>query len=191
MAGQRSASPLTHLVRVNATTAIQMVQSVGAIANGGVMMKPHIVKAIYYDDHTEIVQPEVVGRPISAETSRIVTDMLTTSLEVEASDALVYGMRVAGKTGTGEIAKEGVGYVLSVTNASFLGWFPVDNPEYLVYVWLQEPLSSIWGSEVSAPLFSEVVGEVTPYLHLPSDRQRACLFTDVCPTPEPYGYYYY
>ena len=172
------------------STPIQMIRAVGAIANDGIMMQPHIVKEIHYDDHTEIIQPEVIGHPISAETSKTVTEILTRSLEVEASDALVYGMRVAGKTGTGEIAKEGLGYVLSVTNASFLGWFPVDDPEYLVYVWLQEPLASIWGSEVSAPLFSDVVTEVMPYLHLPNDRQRACLYTDVCPTREPFNFYY-
>lgn len=171
-------------------TPIQMIRAIGAIANDGIMMQPHIVKEIHYDDHTEYVEPQVVGHPIKPETSKIVTEILTRSLEVEASDALVYGMRVAGKTGTGEIAKEGLGYVLSVTNASFVGWFPVDDPEYMMYVWLQEPLTSIWGSEVSAPLFSEVTTKVMPYLHLPNDRQRACLYTDVCPTQEPINFYY-
>ena len=63
----------------------------------------------------------------------------------------------------------------------------------IAYVWLQEPERSIWGSEVSAPLFSEVVEMVAPYLRLPDDRTRACLYTDVCPTEEPEedDYYYY
>lgn len=173
------------------TTAIQMVSAVSAIANEGVMMQPHIVKAIYYDDHTEVTKPEVIAQPISAETAATVTDMLSTSLEGEASDALVDGVRIAGKTGTGEIAKEGVGYVLSVTNASFVGWGPVDDPHFVTYVWLQEPLNSIWGSEVSAPLFSEVMEAVIPYLRLPNDRQRACLYTEVCPTAAPINEYYW
>ena len=172
------------------TTPIQMIQAVSAIANDGIMMKPHIVKAIYYNDHTEVIQPEVVGRPISAETAHTVTDMLETSLEVEASDALLDGVKIAGKTGTGEIAKEGYGYVLNVTNASFVGWGPTDDPQFIAYVWLQEPLISIWGSEVSAPLFSDVMNEIMPYLHIPYDRQRACLDSKTCPTEVPKNEYY-
>lgn len=173
------------------TTPIQMITAVNALANGGKMMKPHIVKAIYFDDHTEITQPEVIGQPISAETAKTVTEMLATSLEVEASDSLMEYTRIAGKTGTGEIAKEGVGYVLSVTNASFVGWGPVDDPQFVTYVWLQEPLVNIWGSEVSAPLFSEVMTKVYPYLHLPTDRQLACIYTEKCPSKDSDEYYYW
>ena len=172
------------------TTPIQMIQAVGAIANDGIMMKPHIVKAIYYNDHTEVIQPEVVGRPISAETAHTVTDMLETSLEVEASDALLDGVKIAGKTGTGEIAKEGYGSVLNVTNASFVGWGPSDDPHFIAYVWLQEPWISIGGSEGSATLFSDVRNEIMPYLHIPYDRQRACLDSKTCPTEVPKNEYY-
>ncbi len=173
------------------TTSIQMVTAAGALANEGVMMKPHIVKAIYYDDHIEVTEPEAIGQPVSAQTAATVTDLLATSLEVEASDALMDGVKIAGKTGTGEIAKEGVGYVLSVTNASFIGWGPADDPQFLTYIWLQEPLHNIWGSEVSAPLFGEVMNAIGPYLRLPNDRQRACIYTDVCPTAEPINQYYW
>ncbi len=173
------------------TTAIQMIAAVGALANDGIMMKPYIVKEIYFDDHTEVTQPEVIGQPISAESARTVTEMLATSLDVEASDALMEFTRVAGKTGTGEIAKEGVGYVLNVTNASFVGWGPADDPEFVTYVWLQEPLINIWGSEVSAPLFSEVMNAIYPYLHLPTDRQLACLHTEECPPADSEDHYYW
>jgi cell division protein FtsI/penicillin-binding protein 2 len=173
------------------TTAIQMVTAVGALANEGKMMKPYIVKGIYFDDHTEITKPEMIGQPVSAETAKTVTEMLATSLEVEASDAILEYTRIAGKTGTGEIAKEGVGYVLSVTNASFVGWGPTEDPQFVTYVWLQEPLVNIWGSEVSAPLFSEVMAEVYPYLHLPTDRQLACLYTEECPSEDSEEYYYW
>lgn len=175
-------------------TPIQMVQAISALANDGVMMQPHIVREIRYNGHVEKIEPTEVGRPISAETARTVTEMLATSIEIEASDASVDGIRIAGKTGTGEIAVEGLGYVKSTTNASFVGWGPADDPQFIAYVWLQEPERSIWGSEVSAPLFSEIVELIAPYLRLPDDRTRACLYTDVCPTEEPeddYGYYYY
>ena len=176
-------------------TPIQMVQAVSALANDGVMMQPHIVREIRYNGHVEKIEPTEVGRPISAETARTVTEMLATSIEIEASDASVDGIRIAGKTGTGEIAVEGLGYVLNTTNASFVGWGPADDPQFIAYVWLQEPQHSIWGSEVSAPLFSEIVTAIAPYMRLPDDRTRKCLYTDVCPTEEPeeddYSYYWW
>ncbi len=175
------------------TTPIQMVTAASALANDGVMMKPHIVREIRYNGEVQKIEPEAVGQPISAETARTVTEMLATSIEVEASKAQVEDIRIAGKTGTGEIAVEGQGYVLNTTNASFIGWGPADDPQFIVYVWLQQPEVNIWGSEVSAPLFAEVVNAVTPYLRIPSDRERECLNTGVCPTEEPEddGYYYY
>ena len=174
-------------------TPIQMIAAISALANDGVMMQPHIVREIRYNGHVEKIEHTEIGRPISAETARTVTEMLATSIEIEASDASVDGIRIAGKTGTGEIAVEGLGYVKSTTNASFVGWGPADDPQFIAYVWLQEPERSIWGSEVSAPLFSEVVEMIAPYLRLPDDRTRACLYTDVCPTEEPEedDYYYY
>ena len=176
-------------------TPIQMVTAVSALANDGVMMKPHIVREIRYNGEVQKVEPEAVGQPISAETARTVTEMLATSIEIEASDAQVDGIRIAGKTGTGEISVEGQGYVLNTTNASFVGWGPADDPQFIVYVWVQQPEVNIWGSEVSAPVFSEVVEAVAPYLRVPDDDTRECLNTGVCPTEEPedddYYYYYY
>lgn len=152
------------------TTAIQMTKAVGAVANDGIMMQPFIVKAIEFEDHTEITEPKVVGQPISAETARTVTEMLTNSLGGEAETAMVPGMRIAGKTGTGEIAIEGQGYVTNKTNASFVGWGPSEDPKFVTYVWLQEP-ANIWGSEVAAPLFADLMNEILPYLRIPYDRQ--------------------
>ena len=82
--------------------------------------------------------------------------MLAISLEEESSVALVEGYRVAGKTGTAEISGPD-GYTTSLTNASFVGWGPVDDPRFIVYIWLEKPTSSPWGSVVAAPVFSEVV----------------------------------
>ncbi len=167
------------------TTPIQMVKAISAIANDGIMMQPHIVKAIEYEDHTEIVEPEIVGNPISAATARKVTEILTNSLEGEAETAMVPGMHIAGKTGTGEIAIEGQGYVSSLTNASFVGWGPSENPQFVAYAWLQEPAGNIWGSEVAAPLFADLMNEVLPYLRIPYDRQYANDFALLAWSGEP------
>jgi cell division protein FtsI/penicillin-binding protein 2 len=158
-----------------ATTPIQMVAAISAIANDGKMMAPHVLKAVIDNGYQRDVVPSVVGQPISAETARIVNEMLAVSLEQEASNALVPGYRVAGKTGTGEIPGPG-GYLDNQTNASFVGWGPVDDPRFVVYVWLEKPSSSIWGSVVAAPVFSEVVSKITVLMNLPPDSVRQALY---------------
>jgi cell division protein FtsI/penicillin-binding protein 2 len=74
-----------------ATTPIQMVAAISAIANEGKMMAPHVLKAVIDNGYQRDVVPTVVGQPISAETARIVNEMLAISLEEEASNALVEG----------------------------------------------------------------------------------------------------
>lgn len=152
-----------------AITPIQMITAVGAVANDGVMMAPHMLKEVVSADQHIVIQPRVIGNPISAETAKELTEMLTVSLEEEASDALVYGYRMAGKTGTAEIAVEGQGYVTNLTNASFIGWGPSDDPKFVVYIWLEKPTQSMWGSIVAAPIFSEVVSELVVLMDLPMD----------------------
>ena len=171
-------------------TPIQMVTAISALANDGIIMQPHIVREIRFNNHVETITPTAIGNPVTAETARTVTEMLATSIEIEASSAQVDNIRIAGKTGTGEIATEN-GYDKATTNASFVGWGPADDPQFIVYVWVQEPESSIWGSEVSAPVFAEVVNAIAPYLRLPDDRTRKCLYTDFCPTKEPEEEYYW
>jgi cell division protein FtsI/penicillin-binding protein 2 len=78
---------------------------------------------------------------------------------------------VAGKTGTAEIGGP-EGYNTSLTNASFVGWGPVDDPRFIVYIWLEKPTSSPWGSVVAAPVFSEVVTNLVVLLDLPPDAIR-------------------
>ena len=135
------------------------------------MMAPHVLSAIIEDGHQYSTNPQVIGNPISAETATTLTNMLATSLEVEASDALVEGYRVAGKTGTAEIPGP-YGYVIGLTNASFIGWGPVDDPQFVVYVWLEKPQTSIWGSIVAAPVFNEAVSELVVLMNMPPDDIR-------------------
>jgi cell division protein FtsI/penicillin-binding protein 2 len=154
-----------------AVTPIQMVTAVGAVANDGKMMSPHILKAIIRNGEKTEFSPRVIGQPITAETAHTLTNMLAISLEQEASTALIDGYRVAGKTGTAEIPSP-QGYVSSVTNASFVGWGPVDDPRFVVYVWLEKPKSSIWGSIVASPVFADVVQKLTVLMDIPDDSTR-------------------
>lgn len=152
-------------------TPLQMLMAVSAVANDGKMVTPHIVRAMIDKGRQYEIPPRVAGMPISADTAHTLTEMLAQSLEIESSRALVKGYRIAGKTGTAEIPTP-TGYTSWQTNASFVGWGPVDDPRFLVYVWLEKPSSSIWGSEVAAPVFRETVERLVVLLNLPPDEVR-------------------
>ncbi len=155
-----------------AVTPIQMVMAVSAIANGGRMVTPHVLYAMVEGGRQYNTPVQYAGTPISEGTARVLSDMLAISLEGESSAALVPGYRVAGKTGTAQIPTPYGYYTSGVTNASFIGWGPVDDPRFIVYVWLEKPSSSIWGSETAAPVFSEVVRKAVVLLDIPPDAVR-------------------
>ena len=150
------------------TTPIQMLMAVSALANEGQMVLPHLVRGIINNGIQYEPEPQTMGYPISRKTARQITRMLANSLKNEASNALVPGYLLAGKTGTAEIPTP-IGYTSDVTNASFVGWGPVDDPQFLVYVWIERPGTSIWGSEVAAPIFARVVERLVVYLNIPPD----------------------
>ncbi|MBN2550579.1 MAG: penicillin-binding protein 2 [Anaerolineales bacterium] len=154
-----------------AVTPLQLAIAISAVANDGKIMAPHVVRSVIDDGHQNDLEIRVSAMPIKAETARTLTDMLARSLEVESSDALVTGYRIAGKTGTAEIPTP-LGYTSNLTNASFVGWGPVDDPQFLVYVWLEKPTSSPWGSEVAAPLFRKIVEKLVVLIDLPPDEVR-------------------
>jgi cell division protein FtsI/penicillin-binding protein 2 len=155
-------------------TPLQMVSAVSALANGGEMYAPHLLRSLINNGRQYNPPSQLIGNPISAETARTITLMLATSLEAEASIALVPGYRLAGKTGTAEIPTP-YGYTSSVTHTSFVGWGPVDDPAFVVYVWLEKPASSIWGSEVAAPVFRQVVEQLVVLMSIPPDDVREAL----------------
>ncbi len=154
-----------------AVSPIQMMAAVSAIANKGRMVRPHVLRSIVSDGQQVDIAVEPVGMPIRPETARLLSEMLATSLEREASLALVPGYRVAGKTGTAQIPVEG-GYSFTETNVSFVGWGPVDDPRFIIYVWLERPSVSIWAGETAAPVFSEMAQRVVVLLDLPPDAIR-------------------
>lgn len=154
-----------------ATTPLQMITAASAIANQGKMMAPHVLHAVIESDKQFNNPPQVIGQPISAQTANTLSEMLAISLEKESSVALVDGYRLAGKTGTAEIPGP-EGYSSSATNASFVGWGPVDDPRFIIYVWLERPSTSIWGSVVAAPVFKETVEKLVILLDLPPDNVR-------------------
>jgi len=154
-------------------TPIQMVKAISAIANDGEMVAPRVIGSIVDDGYQYEPPKTVVGHPISAETARTMTDMLEETLHAESSLAIVPGYSLAGKTGTAEIFIKGKGYVSELTNASFVGWGPTQDPQFIVYVWIEKPSTSIWGSEVAAPVFRDVVTKLVNHMGIPPDAVRS------------------
>jgi len=152
-------------------TPLQMLMSVSAVANNGKMVTPHMLYAMLRDGHQYNVPSQYAGTPISSQTAQTLSEMLATSLESESSSALLPGYRVAGKTGTAQIPTD-YGYDPNHTNASFIGWGPVDDPRFMVYVWLQEPETSIWSSSTAAPVFADVAEQTVITLNIPPDVVR-------------------
>jgi cell division protein FtsI/penicillin-binding protein 2 len=124
------------------------------------------------DGHQYNDPSQYAGAPISAQAANTLNEMLAVSLEEESSMALLPGYRLAGKTGTAQIPSE-YGYDAFHTNASFVGWGPVDDPQFIVYVWLEKPSSSIWASETASPVFSKVAEQTVILLNIPPDVVRS------------------
>lgn len=154
-----------------AVTPIQMLTAASALANDGRLVIPHVLYAMVRDGRQFNISPIYGGNPVSVQTSRTIGQMLAISLENEASMALVPGYRVAGKTGTAQIPVNGV-YDPNSTNVSFIGWGPVDAPQFMIYVWLERPTASPWANDTAAPLFSEVAQKVVILLGIPPDAIR-------------------
>jgi cell division protein FtsI/penicillin-binding protein 2 len=152
-------------------TPMQMLMAVSAVANDGRMVVPHVLHAMVRDGRQYSVPAQFAGSPISPETAKTLTEMLAASLEQESSSALVPGYRVAGKTGTAQIPGP-YGYEYGATNASFIGWGPLDDPQFMIYVWLERPSTSIWGSETAAPTFARVAQDTILVLNIAPDSVR-------------------
>jgi len=153
-------------------TPIQMVMAASALANNGQMVYPHVLYAQIQDGKQSNTKTQIVGTPISATTAHTISDMLANALETESSTALVPGYRIAGKTGTAQIPLPSGGYDQNNVNTSFIGWGPVDDPRFLVYIWLEKPQTNKAASVVVAPIFKQVVEKLVVLLNIPPDAIR-------------------
>jgi len=152
-------------------TPIQIMMAASSIANHGRTVTPHALYAMVRDGRQYDVPAQFAGSPITQQTADMLSGMLAVSLESEGSLALVPGYRIAGKTGTAQIPVDGF-YDSTQTNASFIGWGPIDDPQFMIYVWLERPSASIWGSETAAPVFGEMAEKTIILLDIPPDNIR-------------------
>jgi cell division protein FtsI/penicillin-binding protein 2 len=149
-----------------AVTPIQMVAGYTAIANGGILRPPQLIKKV----GEEAVQEPKGRRVISTQTSTEIREMLEGVLAPggTASEVSVPGYTLAGKTGTAQVAENG-GYSKTKYIASFIGFAPAQNPQLLAAVIVDEPQGEIYGGSVAAPAFGQIAEFALPYLGVPQE----------------------
>jgi cell division protein FtsI (penicillin-binding protein 3) len=159
-------------------SAIQVLQAATAIANGGVLLRPLIVKKIVSPEGKvvrefgreplwEVVSPEVAGEMLQFMEA-------ATSSSGTARRAAVPGVRISAKTGTAQVANETGGYSDKDFIASILGIFPTDDPRLIIYVVMQNPKGeSYYGSTIAAPIFHDVAVALIDQLGIPREGTRA------------------
>lgn len=168
-------------------TAMQVLSMMSAIAFNGYQMKPYLVKAVTAPDGTVIEEnrPQVIGRPISPETSRRMRTLLAAVTEEggTGTKAQVEGYSVGGKTGTAQKirpASEGGGYYSKNFTSSFVGFLPVDDPAISIIVVADDPGEwdengrkiKYYGGTVCGPAFKEIAEFAVRYLRIAPDGNK-------------------
>lgn len=152
-----------------AITPIQLTSAVQGVVNRGEQLRPRIVKQIV-DSEGNVVQdfrPEVVSKPISADTSYKMVAMLRNVVENgTATKAKIPGYLVGGKTGTANVVENGA-YASGKYIASFVGFAPAEDPRLVILVKIKNPKGVIWGGSVAAPVFAEIGKEALWRLGIP------------------------
>lgn len=154
-----------------AVTSLQMITAVAAVANGGYLVQPYVVEKVITEEGETLTQPKIRRQVFLSETARVLTKMLVEAVSGETSLAKVPGYTIAGKTGTAQIPVPG-GYDPVWTVASFVGYAPAEDPQFIILVELDRPESAPWGSVVAAPVFRAIAQELFTYLGIPPDAVR-------------------
>lgn len=150
---------------------IQLITAVNSIADGGKLMKPYVVDKILTPNGSAIqIKPQVVRQTVSSATAKVMSMMMVDAVNKgEAKFARIPNYDIAGKTGTAQIAVEGH-YDPTNTNASFVGFFPADNPKVTMLVIINKPKTSIYGAETAAPVFFAVAKDLIQYYNIEPSR---------------------
>lgn len=156
-------------------SALQIVGAFAAIANRGVILRPHLVEKIVGAEGEVLyhAQHQSLAEPILPKTAKLLTEILQSVVE-EGGTAPLAAMEeyvVAGKTGTAQkVNPNGGGYLEGKYIASFIGFAPAQDPRLVTLVLLDEPQGSYYGGQVAAPVFKEVMGYSLHYLGVPPTK---------------------
>lgn len=150
-----------------AATPIQMASAVGAIANNGVWITPHIIKYSEEELPNHVSSKQIM----SAEHAKALTKILEQSIRNSKSNAgKIPNFTVAGKTGTSNKKQDRNALNANDMYTSFVGYFPSTNPEILIMVMIDSPKGgAIWGSTVAGPIFNSIASQMTRILNMTPD----------------------
>ncbi len=154
-------------------TPLQIIAAFGAIANGGILMKPYLVDRIVAPDGSEEkTAPHQLQRVIQEKTAFLVSGMMVNVIDSgHARLAGVDGYYVAGKTGTAQVADmEKGGYSETRTNHTFVGFAPVEDPAFVMLTKLDNPKNVKYAASSAAPLFGEIAEFILNYYQIPKER---------------------
>ena len=154
-----------------AVTPLQLVTAMSAVANDGVLLKPHIIKQITNADGSVYKEygREEVHRVIDSATDKTLVGLLEQVVATGGgSKAAVKGYRIAGKTGTAQKINEHTsGYMEGRYIASFCGFAPVENPELVVLVVIDDPSAgSFYGGQIAAPVARDIFSQLFRFMHI-------------------------
>lgn len=155
-----------------AFTPLQVATAIASLVNGGELLKPQIVKRITAEDGSLIEerQKTVVRKVVSDITSQQIKDMMENVVESGGAGPLkTPGLRVGAKTGTAEKVFNGV-YDTSKVMSSTVAVAPINNPEVLIYVVVDEP-DNKYGSQSAAPIVKDILDAVADYYEFPRNLQ--------------------
>jgi stage V sporulation protein D (sporulation-specific penicillin-binding protein) len=164
------------------TTPLGLARAYCAIANGGMLLRPHVVRALQDTNGNTVTRyrMQLERRPISARTAALLRRYLTAAVVRGTGNptAHVSGYTVAGKTGTAQVVENGH-YASGAYIASFVGMIPAEQPRYVILVKVERPRGAIYGSVVAAPVFAEIAhaamlhaGIMPAYNHHPTRLVR-------------------
>jgi cell division protein FtsI (penicillin-binding protein 3) len=162
-----------------AATPMQMAMAFAAIANGGELLRPYVVKRVI-DQSGQVVfkgEKKLIATPIKAATASLMTKLLERVVGAGGTGTLAASLeyRIAGKTGTAQKANPRTGgYMKGKYLSSFIGFAPADNPKIAIYVAMDEPSGSIYyGGQVAAPVFKNIAEATLHYLKVPTNTIEA------------------
>jgi cell division protein FtsI (penicillin-binding protein 3) len=172
-------------------SALQVTMAMAAIANGGTLMKPWLVRRVV-DPVTGRVLAEAIPTPVRRVVSAATATQVTRWLEGVVADpdgtgkrARLEGWPVAGKTGTAQKADPAGGYSADRHFSSFVGFAPANAPRIAIGVFIDEPKGEIYGGEVAAPVFREIAEFALKAEGVPPARGSAPLGAFAFASPEP------
>ncbi|MFC4770219.1 stage V sporulation protein D [Effusibacillus consociatus] len=174
-------------------TPIQQVMAVSAIANGGLLMEPHVAKE-WIEPETgkviERIEPKEKQRVVSEVTAKTVRETLESVVaRGTGKNAFREGYRIAGKTGTAQVAAPGGGYKQGHYIVSFIGMAPADDPKLVAYIAVDNPKAGlVFGGVIAAPVVGNVLADSLHYLNVPARKNgisREYKYGDIRPVEVP------